>query len=230
MNKSLNEDKNSILGIYGAGPLGREVFELATVINKLNNFWSQIIFIDDADEIYNPRKLVVVKFSEIKSLFPKSNIEICIATGEPSLRNKLYDKIIANEYKLATLIHPDVVIPNSTKIGKGTIICKFLSITCDIIIGDNVYIHPNACIGHDAKIGAHSVISSYVDISGYCNIGISTFLGVNVCMRQKISIGNDTIIGMGSVVHRDIPDSVIALGNPARVMKNNENQTVFPCD
>ena len=122
------------------------------------------------------------------------------------------------------------MIPNSTKIGKGTIICKFLSITCDIIIEIMFYLYPNACIGHDAKIGAHSVISGYVDVSGYCNIGISTFLGANVCMRQKISIGDDTIIGMGSVVHRDIPDSVIALGNPARVMKNNENQTVFPCD
>ncbi len=46
-------------------------------------------------------------------------------------------------------------------------------------------------------------------------------------MRQGISIGNDTIVGMGSVVHRDIPNDVIALGNPARPMKKNEEHRVF---
>ena len=46
-------------------------------------------------------------------------------------------------------------------------------------------------------------------------------------MIQGISIGNDTIVGMASVVHRDIPDNVIALGNPARPMKNNDDHRVF---
>ncbi len=216
-----------VLGIYGAGGLGREVFELASVINNNNKQWSEIIFIDDADEIDNPRNIRVLKFSDIINEFSGIDIEICIATGEPAIRKILYDKIIANGLELTTLVHPDVVIPHSTTIGKGTIICKFLSITCDIMIGNNVYIHPNVCIGHDSVIGEHTVVSSYVDVAGDCQIGSSTFLAINVCMRQGISIGNDTIVGMGSVVHRDIPNDVIALGNPARPMKRNEEHRVF---
>jgi sugar O-acyltransferase (sialic acid O-acetyltransferase NeuD family) len=220
--------KNEIvLGIYGAGGLGREVFELASVINNNNKQWSEIIFIDDADEINNPRNIRVLKFSDIINEFSGIDIEICIATGEPAIRKILYDKIIANGLELTTLVHPDVVIPHSTTIGKGTIICKFLSITCDITIGKNVYIHPNVCIGHDSIIGEHTVVSSYVDVAGDCKIGSNTFLAINVCMRQGISIGDDTIIGMGSVVHRDIPSDVIAMGNPARPMKKNEKRRVF---
>ena len=83
------------------------------------------------------------------------------------------------------------------------------------------------CIGHDAIIGNHTVVSSYVDVAADCNIGSSTFLAINVCMRQGISIGNDTIVGMASVLHRDIPNNVIALGNPARPMKNNDDHRVF---
>jgi len=216
-----------VLGIYGAGGLGREVFELASVINNNNKQWSEIIFIDDADEINNPRNIRVLKFSDIINEFSGIDIEICIATGEPAIRKILYDKIIANGLELTTLVHPDVVIPHSTTIGKGTIICKFLSITCDITIGKNVYIHPNVCIGHDSIIGEHTVVSSYVDVAGDCKIGSNTFLAINVCMRQGISIGDDTIIGMGSVVHRDIPSDVIAMGNPARPMKKNEKRRVF---
>ena len=216
-----------VLGIYGAGGLGREVFELAHVINNNNKQWSEIIFIDDADVKDNPRKIRIFKFSDIFNEFTNRDIEICIAIGEPAIRRMLYDRIVANGLKLATLVHPDVVIPSSTTIGQGTIICKFLSITCDIQIGNNVYIHPNVCIGHDSVIGEHSVVSSYVDVAGDCQIGSSTFLAINVCMRQGISIGNDTIIGMGSVIHRDIPNDVIALGNPARPMKKNKKHRVF---
>jgi sugar O-acyltransferase (sialic acid O-acetyltransferase NeuD family) len=216
-----------VLGIYGAGGLGREVFELASIINNNNKQWSEIIFIDDEDGIDNPRNIRVLKFSDIINEFSGIDIEICVAIGEPAIRKILYDKIIANGLELTTLVHPDVEIPTSTTIGKGTIICKFLSITCDIKIGNNVYIHPNVCIGHDSIVGEHTVVSSYVDVPGDCQIGSRTFLAINVCMRQGISIGDDTIVGMGSVVHRDIPNDVIALGNPARPMKKNEEHRVF---
>jgi sugar O-acyltransferase (sialic acid O-acetyltransferase NeuD family) len=216
-----------ILGVYGASGLGREVYELATVINDKTNKWSKIVFIDDADKIHNPRNISLYKFIEIKKKFAHDEIEFCIAIGEPEIRKKIFNKLVYSGLNLAIIIHPEVSIPKSTLIGKGTIICKFVSITCDIVIGDNVYIHPMACIGHDAVIGNNAIISSFVDVAGNCNIGSCTFLAINVILKQNISIGENTIVGMGSVVHRDIPDGVIALGNPARPMKNNVDKRIF---
>jgi len=43
----------------------------------------------------------------------------------------------------------------------------------------------------------------------------------------EVKIGDSSIIGMGSVVYKDIPDEVIALGNPARVARKNEDKKVF---
>lgn len=216
-----------ILGIYGAGGLGREVFDLANTINGLNQRWSKIIFIDDADIEYNPRNISIIKFEDIKKKFSPVEIEFCIAIGEPSIRKLLYEKLDLSGMRLTTLIHPEVSIPESTSIGPGTIICKYVSITCDIIIGKNVYIHPMVCIGHDAVIGNNTIISSFADVAGDCNIGDCTFLAINVILKQGTKIGNNTIVGMASVVYKDIPDGVIALGNPARPMKNNEDQRVF---
>lgn len=46
-------------------------------------------------------------------------------------------------------------------------------------------------------------------------------------VRELLPIGESSIVGMGSVVHRDIPDGVIALGDPVRVAKRNEDKIVF---
>lgn len=216
-----------ILGIYGAGGLGREVYEVAYTINCQSLAWSEIIFIDDGSSINDRRKIPIYTFKEALRKFSEEPFEVCVAVGEPSIRQVLYDKLVAEGIKLATLVHPEVSIPDSTTIGEGTIICKFVSITCDVRIGKNVYIHPMVCIGHDSVIGDNTVISSFVDVAGDCKIGENAFLAIGVVMKQGISVGNKSIVGMSSVIHRDIPESVIAMGNPARAMKRNEKERVF---
>lgn len=215
------------LGIYGAGGLGREVFELAIAINSFKKRWSEIVFIDDGENKQNPRGLSIYKFAEIVKKIDVEDIEFCIAIGEPEIRKDLYKKLIKSNMSMATLIHPQVTIPESTAIGAGVVICKFVSITCDISIGENVYIHPMVCIGHDSTIENHTVISSFVDVAGDCLVGSCSFLAINVILKHGICVGKNSIVGLASVVHRDIPDNVIALGNPARPMKNNTEKRVF---
>ena len=215
------------LGIYGAGGLGREVYELANLINSYNNFWSQIVFIDDAKVTNNPRNALILKFEDIKNKYKLDDFEVCIAIGEPAIRKILMDKLIANNITIKSLIHPQVFIPKSTKVGTGTIINKFVSITSDIVIGENVYIHPMACIGHDSIIGNHSIISSFVDVAGNCVVGYESFLAIGTILKHGITVGEKSIIGLGSIVHKNIPSNVIAMGNPARPMKRNIDQRVF---
>lgn len=215
------------LGIYGAGGLGREVFELANVINNRYKFWTEIVFIDDAKVIINPRQLQILKFNEIKSKYDLDKFEVCIAIGEPAVRKNLFDKLTSSNIKIRSLIHPEVYIPKSTKVGKGTIINKFVSITSDIIIGENVYIHPMACIGHDSIIGKNAIISSFVDVAGNCIVGDEVFLAIGTILKHGITVGEKSILGLGSIVHKNIPSNIIAMGNPARAMKKNINQRVF---
>lgn len=216
-----------ILGIYGAGGLGREVYELALRVNSEENRWSEIIFIDDSEYAVSLRPIDILSFSTVLQEVNLDNLEVCVAIGEPSIRESIFRKITDHKIRMATLVHPEITLAESTKIGEGTIICKFVSITCDINIGKNVYIHPMACIGHDSLIGDHSVISSFVDVAGNCEVQTKSFLAIGVILKQGIKIGKNCIVGMSSVVHRDLPESVIALGNPARPMKKNEKNKVF---
>jgi len=216
-----------ILGIYGAGGLGREVLILAQQINKDQNRWEEITFIDDISELSIIKKTRVLSFDEISDYYNKNIIEISIAVGEPLGRKKLKEKIEDNKYNITTLIHPSIYISECTKIGKGSIICANSFISCDTIIGSNVLVLHNTIIGHDNSIGNNSVIAGSVAIGGECKIGGNTYIGLGAIVKEHTSIGDNTIIGMGSVVFRDVTDGVIALGNPARIIKRTEEMRVF---
>lgn len=114
--------------------------------------------------------------------------------------------------------------------------CKFGK---NITIGDNVYIN-FGCIILDCSevtIGSHTLLGPNIGlyaanhstdtterINGGCygkpiHIGNNVWLGGDVKVLQGVTIGDNTIIGAGSIVTKDIPDNVIAVGNPCKVIR-----------
>lgn len=88
-----------------------------------------------------------------------------------------------------------------------------------VIIGENVMFAPNVSIytaGH--PIHPQSRNSGYEYGLGVI-IGDNVWIGGSVVINPDIKIGNNVVIGSGSVVTKDIPDNVIAAGNPCRVIR-----------
>lgn len=61
-------------------------------------------------------------------------------------------------------------------------------------------------------------------------VGDSVWIGANVSVLPGVKIGSNTIIGAGSVVNKDIPDGVIAVGNPCKVIREitDEDKKKYP--
>lgn len=216
-----------ILAIYGAHGLAQEVYIIAKKINKEQKRWNDFVFIDDVNDIDTVQGKRVFKLEALLKEYEINDVEAVIAVGEPALRETLYRKVKAHNIKIATLIHPGVYIDETTLIGEGAVICENATITCNVSIGDNSYIQPHTIIGHDIKIGRHTVIGAGVQIGGANMIGDRVYMGFLSGTKEKLSIGNDTICSAGAIVFRDLPEGVIAVGNPARIMKNNEDKKVF---
>ena len=214
-----------VLGILGAGGLGREVYIVAKKINAADGRWEKIVFMDDNRTI--TEVLGIKCYGVEEALQGIDNLEVAVAIGEPRLREKVCNNVHASGKKLATLIHPGVYIDETTQIGEGCIICEGVVITSCVKIGENTYVHPHAVIGHDIKIGRHCMIGAGCEIGGANVIGDRTYFGFMAGTKELLSIGQDVICSAGAIVFRNLPDSVIAVGNPARIMKENKDKTVF---
>lgn len=86
-------------------------------------------------------------------------------------------------------------------------------------IGDHVLIGPNVSIftaGHPLHYELRKLEYEY---AFPVSIGHNVWIGGNVVINPGISIGDNSVIGSGSVVTKDIPDHVIAMGNPCKVFR-----------
>lgn len=98
--------------------------------------------------------------------------------------------------------------------------CTILD-TAKVTIGSRVLFGPNVTIstaGHPIHPEARNPIYDYCFGIGI-TIGDDVWIGANVVVLPGVHIGNNVVIGAGSVVTKDIPDDVIAVGNPCKVLR-----------
>lgn len=209
--------------IYGAGGLGIETMDiLASCISSGILPQHTCSFLVDNPEVNIVNGYPLVSFEDCVP-----DAKVTIAVGEPELRWKLSEKCVAKGLKLTTLVSPQAYVSESATLEDGVIIAPFVSVQAQAAIDKNVAVNTQAIIGHHVSVAEHAVISSQVNLGGASTIGAKSYIGMGALIREQLSIGESSIVGMGSVAHRDIPDGVIALGNPARVAKRNEDKRVF---
>mgnify|MGYP003817108081 CR=1 FL=1 len=88
-----------------------------------------------------------------------------------------------------------------------------------VLIGNNVLIAPNVAIytaGHPLHYEPRNEGYEY---AFPIFIGNNVWIGGNVIINPGVKIGDNSVIGAGSIVTRDIPANVVAVGNPCRVLK-----------
>ena len=94
-------------------------------------------------------------------------------------------------------------------------------LTIGIIIGDFVTINQNATIGHDCFIGKFSNVAPGSNLGGGVVIGEGCDIGIGATVRDKIRICNNVTLGLNCGVVKDIKESGVYVGTPARRIKSN---------
>ncbi len=72
----------------------------------------------------------------------------------------------------------------------------------------------------EVKIGDCVTVAPNVSISGNIYLNKLTEVGTGAALRESLEVGADTIVGMGSVLVKNIDENKVVVGNPARVIKN----------
>ena len=213
-----NEIKKIV--IYGAGGLGREIYELIDEVNKYNILG----FLDDV--IINNK--VSVNIPILGGIEFLHNIEypigVVFAISDVYVKQNIYKKIlqINKGHYFPIVIAKNSYVSKRAMLSEGTIVGRYCSVSTSVQLGKFVFLNTKCDIGHDSVIGDFCSLMPSVNVSGNVSVGQRTLIGVQSAILQRIKIGSDVTVGMGSKVMTDVPDNCTVMGYPAKIIARHE--------
>ncbi len=202
--------KNKLL-IIGASGHGKVVADIAIKMNK----WQSISFLDDDKSFKSSMGLKVIGTSE--DVFAHiDEYEIFVGIGNNTTRQKIHEILETFGASIPVLIHPNAVIGNQVEIGNGTAVMAGTVVNCCTKIGKSCIINTGSTIDHDNCIEDFVHISPGAHLAGTVKVGQGSWLGIGSIVSNNITITNGCKVGAGSVVVKDINETGIYIGVPAR--------------
>lgn len=197
--------------VYGAGGLGTVVAETAEAAG-----YEVVGFIDDDERLYSTAVLGLAVLGG-PEVVPRG-AQVAIAVGDLYARARLLASARSKGWQLPTIVHPQAIVSRSACIGDACIVKPNAVVETRATIGDGCIINTACSVAHDCVVGACSHIASGCRLGGNVRIGQNCLIGIGTAIRPRVTIGSGSVIGAGSTVVCDIPESMTAFGNPARVV------------
>jgi sugar O-acyltransferase (sialic acid O-acetyltransferase NeuD family) len=144
---------------------------------------------------------------------------VALGIGDNFIRHTVAEQCAGAGIQLVTAIHPSATIAVSAKISSGVVIMAHAVVNPDAAIGQGAIINTAAVVEHDCKVGTFAHLSPNVAIGGNVEVGDFSWLGIGASVIPKIKIGAYSIVGAGATVIHNIDDWTVAVGTPARSLK-----------
>lgn len=212
-----------VLGL-GAGGHAKVVMEILGLGND-----SEIVGLLDANQDLWGTKVLGIPVLGDDSLLSRlydQNIHYAFigvgSVGDTCSRKELYEKVRGHGFKIVPAIHPRAVISHWVEIGDGPTIMAGAVINVSAKLGDNVIVNTGAIIEHDCIIGDHVHIATGARLASTVTVGEGSHIGIGATVKQCVRIGRDAIVGAGAVVVNDVPNDVVVVGEPARILRSVE--------
>jgi len=183
-------------------------FPVIEIINNLN--------LPIEHSFINPKFITLLK-PELESYQ-----DCFLGVNKSHNKKKVFEVFNININNFINIIHKTSSISKTTTLGKGCLINSLVSVAAHTKVGDFVSLNRNSSVGHHTIIENYVTIQPGANVCGFVSIGEGTLIGVGANVIDGIKIGKNSIIGAGSVVTKDIPDNVIAYGNPCKIIRKNE--------
>lgn len=132
-----------------------------------------------------------------------------------------YEKDEAGNYQLIPHLG-NIKIKNNVEIGNNT--CIDRAVIGSTIIDNNVKIDNLVHIAHGVVVNENTVVIANAMIGGSTVIGKNCWIAPSGTVINKINIGDNSLVGIGAVVIRNVDKNVVVVGNPAKVLNtSNKN-------
>jgi sugar O-acyltransferase (sialic acid O-acetyltransferase NeuD family) len=212
------------LVLVGAGGFGRESAELVRALNAAGPEprWQLLGFLDDDEELWGRSVSGTRVLGGIDALADLPTARVVLCTGQPAnfrSKQRIAERLGLEPERYATLVHPSAVLPESCRVGHGTVVLAGCVATTDVEIGAHVGAMPQAVFTHDDRLEDFVTVGAGVRVAGMVHVGEGAYLGSGCVIRESLTIGPWALVGMGAVVTRDVPGGEVWAGSPARFLR-----------
>lgn len=141
--------------------------------------------------------------------------------GVPSnrVRRRVFERVRAAGLPIVSLVHPTAVVAASARLGEGTMIMAGAIVNADAELGDGVIVNTRAVVEHDCRVGSFAHLCPGSILGGSAMVGEEAFIGLGAAIIQGVHVGGHTVVGGGAVVVADLPEWVLAVGCPSRIVR-----------
>ena len=218
--------KNIVL--IGGGDQAHYTIDIIYKEGKYN-----IIGIIDAQEEIGTKKFgykIIGRQEDIKELIPKYTIDgAVISIGDNWTRYYIASQIkkLVPKFKFFNAIHPSCIIGKNVKFGEGVVAMAGVIFNPRAVVGDHTFFATGAQVEHDCNIGNYASISAGSVTGGYVTLGDFAAVTLGATIFDRTTIGKNTVVGAGSLVVKDLPDNVLAYGNPAKIIRQRKDGEKF---
>jgi sugar O-acyltransferase (sialic acid O-acetyltransferase NeuD family) len=180
-------------------------------------------FIDDLDPSQRGDSFygatVLGDASELNALLDLGFRQAIVGFGD-NIRRLAAAKVLDSlGFKLISAIHPSATLASDLSIGNGSVFVAGCVVNTSTLIGRCVILNTNATLDHDCIVEDGVHVGPGANIAGHVKIGRGATIGIGATVLDHICIGAGSIIGAGAVVLHDVPENVVAVGVPARVIR-----------
>lgn len=145
---------------------------------------------------------------------------IVVSVGNNNYRKQIAERL---NCEFGTAIHPSAIVSPYSTIGEGSVVMQGTVIQSNACVGRHCIVNTGATIDHECVLGDYVHVSPQATLCGNVHVGEGAWIGAAAVVIPGVKIGRWSVIGAGSVVLNDIPDGVVAYGNPCRVRMLSRN-------
>ena len=142
-----------------------------------------------------------------------------VAIGHNGSRRRLMERLHAVGALSFGVVHPSAQVSPFATLGTGSFIAANSIVAPSAEIGDGVIVNHGAVVDHDCRVGDFSHIAPNATLAGGARVGRNVLVGAGARVMPGVSVSDDVVVGAGAVVLRDVPDSAVVVGIPAKLLE-----------
>lgn len=146
-----------------------------------------------------------------------SNVKAIIAIGDNATRRNVAARW--HHIDWVTLIHPTAWIAPNVAVGLGCVVMAGVVLQPSVRLGNHVIVNTMASVDHESTLEDFVHVAPGCHLAGNVHLQEGVFGGIGSSYTPGVTVGRWSMIGAGATVTTSIPDSVTAVGVPARVIK-----------